>query len=91
MRRDSGGDTRPDKGRLTAAGQATEYGGGAGPFEYMDDVGLMTAVAAIVFDEGYDRSGLNRSVFSRLTAAGSPLRTIVSILGRRGRLRRHQA
>jgi hypothetical protein len=45
VRRESGGDIRPDMECAAVADQPDEYGGG-GPFEYIED-GLTTAVAAI--------------------------------------------
>lgn len=45
VRRESGGDIRPDMECAAGPDQPDEYGGG-GPFEYMEE-GLTTAVAAI--------------------------------------------
>jgi hypothetical protein len=44
VRRESGGDMRPEE---CAEPDHPEYGGG-GPFEYIEEVGLTTAMAAIV-------------------------------------------
>ena len=44
VRRESGGDIRPEE---CAGPDHPEYEGG-GPFEYIEEVGLTTAMAAIV-------------------------------------------
>lgn len=75
VRRESGGEMSPDPGCADGGGQPDEYGGG---FEYIDEVGLTTAVVAIVA-EGYGRSALIRSIFSRLMTLWIPLRGNVSL------------
>jgi hypothetical protein len=75
VRRDSGGDIRPDEGCVGGPDQP-EYGGG-GPFGNMDiEVGLTREVAAIV--EVYGRLVTMRSTSSRLIIDKSPLRHMVS-------------
>ena len=75
VRRDSGGDIRPDDGCAGGPDQP-EYGGG-GPFWNIDiEVGLTREVAAIV--EVYGRVVVMRLTSSRLIKDNSPLRHIVS-------------
>jgi len=52
VRRESGGDIRPDMECKADPDQPDEYGGG-GPFPYREEEGLTTAVAAIVGAEVY--------------------------------------
>jgi hypothetical protein len=74
VRRDSGGDIRPDDGFVGGPDQP-EYGGG-GPFANIDiELGLTREVAAMV--EVYDRVVAIHSC-SRLIIDNSPLRHIVS-------------
>ena len=74
VRRDSGGDIRPDDGSVGGPDQP-EYGGG-GPVANIDiEVGLTREAAAIV--EVYGRDVAMRSC-SRLIIDNNPLRHIVS-------------
>lgn len=67
VRRESGGDMRPE---IEGPDHPEEYGGGGGCV-YIE-VGLTTAVAAIV-EAGYGRSVFMCSIFSRLMMECMPL------------------
>lgn len=92
MRLESGGDIRPDVECGPGVDQLVVVYGGGGLFENIEEeVGLTTAVAAIVFEEEYDRSVLIRSTFCRSIMDDIPLGREVSVLKRRGRLKDHKA
>ena len=75
----------PDTECKGGPGHPVEYGGG-GPFEYIDEAGLITAVAAIVGAEIYVRSVEIRSTLSRLIMDSIPLRYRVSCWSIKARL-----
>lgn len=68
VRRDSGGDMRPEK----ECAIGPEYGGG-GPLEYAVDVGLSSAAVAMFCAEIYCRLVLKGSMLSRCRIDDMPL------------------
>lgn len=75
VRRESGGEISPDTEYTAGPDQPEEYGGGAA-LEYMAEVGLTTAVAAIAMAIA-GRSMCTRSTLSRLMSARMPLENLV--------------
>jgi hypothetical protein len=70
VRRESGGDIRPDMECPVGPAQPDEYGGG--PLEYIEE-GLTTAVAIVGAEVYVGRSLEMWSLFSRLMMDGMPL------------------